>query len=841
MGHYLWLAVSLPLLLLAGVAIVVPLAQAHPTHLQIENDVLLVSRRLDESRWLAQSFVPSSDFFVSRVSLYVFDKGLSDFLQVSIRNDISGVPDTTNLTAGTVDGPAVDAWLDVDLSPYLPLTAGQTYWMVARSAMPQGDGYEWWESGTESAYPPGTGASSDDGVLWGPSGTDFAFRVFGFQQPAFTFDVSPSASRVIPGDSVVFRVNFTNTGSATSAGLWVNVSLPPELSFVGDDAASIGGVRTGAHNYSFTDVAPGAWSFNLTASVAGGVPNGTVAVTDFAFDADDHLGAPLTLESWEVALTFRNALLDLSLVLSTASVDPGDAIVLAATVRNVGDARAQNLRVQGTVDANLTYESSFPPGVYDAGTRTLVWAIPGLDPGAQVVLEWNGTVLPGTPDLASLTFPTTVEYDDPSATPLPPILGSATAGVRAPVFDPVLRFDRMAAERGDTVVATLFYNNTGTGLALQAWANWTLGSSFDLVALAPALSATMTPSGFSVRFTNVTPGPHALAAHLEVMRGMEDGLALGLDLDWEAADKNGNPLPPAILNGTVRLDAPAVVLALEAAIDRVGRGSTFTLNLTLLNTGRAPAVGTLELALPAGTTYLGDNGTFPVMPSTTRTIWNITSLGVNTPLVLGVLLHAEGGPGPRAFRFVLNYADGRGSPALSAFSNAATVEVVAVGGANPGLPWWSWLPLLGAAVPPAFFLLRRWRRSPVRLHEVFVVDRGGLVLAHRSDTLIEEKDEDIVAAAFTAVQEFVKYHFGRGSDESIRTLEFGERKILLEQGERHYVAVVFSGEETPHLRDSVRKLAEDIDRKYGYILSDWQGDSETIKGISQLLPRLWKH
>jgi len=70
-----------------------------------------------------------------------------------------------------------------------------------------------------------------------------------------------------PGQSLTFRANFTNAGPGTSAALWVNVSLPPELSYTGNDA--INGTLSGTYDFAFADVAPGSHSFNLTAVAAG--------------------------------------------------------------------------------------------------------------------------------------------------------------------------------------------------------------------------------------------------------------------------------------------------------------------------------------------------------------------------------------------------------------------------------------------------------------------------------------------------------------------------------------------------------------------------------------------
>ena len=278
-------------------------AQADPYQLQIANEIRSGTDPVDVGNWIAQSIVPVKSFFVSRVSLFVADVGTSDILAVSIRLDSGGFPSSTNLTQAMAQGSPAAGWLDFNVS-FVQLAAGQTYWIVARSTAPAAQGYDWWNSGDESAYPPGIGVRSSDGVSWSPRGKDYAFRVSGFMQPSFTFLVSSSESSLAPGQSTTFHVNFTNAGSGSAAALWVNVSLPNELMYLTDDAASIGGVRSGAYSFLFTNVAPGAHSFNVTARAMSGVPDGTFATTNFTFDPTDHNGVPLGRSTQTVEIRF---------------------------------------------------------------------------------------------------------------------------------------------------------------------------------------------------------------------------------------------------------------------------------------------------------------------------------------------------------------------------------------------------------------------------------------------------------------------------------------------------------------------------------------------------------
>src|SRR5881397_4402059 len=120
----LWLAV----LLCLGIPALSSPASAHPFHLMIDNPVVVTPDAVYDTGWVAQSVVPTADFVVTRISLYVLDKGSSDALSVWVRDCcIAGLPGSTILANGSADGPPVAGWLDVDVVPRATLVAGQTY------------------------------------------------------------------------------------------------------------------------------------------------------------------------------------------------------------------------------------------------------------------------------------------------------------------------------------------------------------------------------------------------------------------------------------------------------------------------------------------------------------------------------------------------------------------------------------------------------------------------------------------------------------------------------------------------------------------------------------------
>lgn len=818
-------------LLCLGLAALAPHTSGHPFHLLIENAILVNSEQVYDTRWVGQSFTPAADFVATRIALYVEDRGGSEPLSVWVRDCcLFGFPGSTTLASGAADGPALPGWLDVDLVPSLPLAAGQTYWIVAHSnGNNANQGYDWWSSADDLAYGPGTAADSGDGVSWSPAAKDYSFRVFGYEQPILGFSASASSPTVGPGQSVAFRADFSNSGSGDAAALWVNVTLPPELAYAGDDAASIGGVRTGTYSFAFANVVPGSYAFNVTTLAAGGVPDGTVVQTQFAFDGTDHLGAPLAASGMNVPVTMRNARLTMSLAASASDVNPGDRVILNATVTNLGSEWGAAVVVEGTVDSNATYISSTPPGSYNAGARTVTWSLGALGPTATTIVSWTVDVPIGTSDLAPIMSRARVQYQDTAAVPLPDETDAALTRVHAPIFAPVLRLNRIAAEAGTEVVASVDYNNTGSGPSLRAWINWTLGGNYRLIALVPVLPFSTTAAGFSISLSNVAPGPHSLSARLLVLRGLRDGLAMPFQVSMESTDGNGNTLPPTPLADSVELLAPSLSVSVAVANGTISVGSLFVLDVVIENVGRATATGWLNLTLPSAGTYVADNGTFVVTTSSGRVSWRIPSIAAGSRLHLGVTLRGDAAA-TATFRFVLDFTDSAESPPANALSNTIAVQFLGGGGGTSSWPWW--LLAILVAIVLAIFLLVRARAT---IEEVFLVSHSGILLAHMSYTLRHDRDRDVLSGMLTAVQDFIRDSFVPTEEGALQSMNFGERKIIVRQGNASYLAIILKGR-TP---SSLPKKMDETLRKFekAFPQASENVDGAILDGASDVLSK----
>ncbi len=191
------------------------------------------------------------------------------------------------------------------------------------------------------------------------------------------------------------------------------------------------------------------------------------------------------------------------------------------------------------------------------------------------------------------------------------------------------------------------------------------------------------------------------------------------------------------------------------------------------------------------------------------------------------------------FRFRLAYADEKGF-AWSAPGILGEV-LVSSGPAPPGSGGLVLLlVLLGAAIaiPPIGYGL--WRRGRNAIEEVFLVHEHGVLLCHLSRRMRAQgdKDDDVLGAMLTVVQDFVRDSFRYGKDRDLDKVEFGSYRVLIERGDYVYLAAAYSGKDSPEVRRRLRRTIEEVETRFGTDLAEFDGTMEPVLGVRDIVGRL---
>jgi PKD repeat protein len=139
----------------------------------------------------------------------------------------------------------------------------------------------------------------------------------------------------------------------------------------------------------------------------------------------------------------------------------------------------------------------------------------------------------------------------------------------------------------------------------------------------------------------------------------------------------------------------------------------------------------------------------------------------------------------------------------------------------------------------AYLVYRRVKLGGYKIEEAFVIYRDGRLIKHISTHPTENSDKEIIASMLTAVQDFVKDSLKKKEGEFLGKLEFGKKtKILIERGDKIYLAIVMSGHDPDSLRTTLAKTVKQVENKYEKRLEKWDGDTSAFQGLDEMVIEL---
>ncbi len=155
-----------------------------------------------------------------------------------------------------------------------------------------------------------------------------------------------------------------------------------------------------------------------------------------------------------------------------------------------------------------------------------------------------------------------------------------------------------------------------------------------------------------------------------------------------------------------------------------------------------------------------------------------------------------------------------------------------------GLPWFLWLLVIATAlVAVAFFLALK--KEKLTVDDVYLIDESGTLIYHATRRLKPDMDEDILSSMLVAIQEFVKDAFKGEEGASLKSMEFGNKKISIHKGKHLILATISSTKLSKKIEEKAAKILEEIEEKYRDVLANWDGDVSAFKGVGDILKKLW--
>src|SRR6266705_1706388 len=124
------------------------------------------------------------------------------------------------------------------------------------------------------------------------------------------------------------------------------------------------------------------------------------------------------------------------------------------------------------------------------------------------------------------------------------------------------------------------------------------------------------------------------------------------------------------------------------------------------------------------------------------------------------------------------------------------------------------------------------------VEDVFVIERGGLLLTHASRSDGADVDPDVMAGMLTAIMNFARVSFAGGADE-LRRLELGDQTVVIERSPKFILAVAITGKPPAEVQEEMRIFLERAERRYGPMMARWTGDPMEFPGLQAMTSRLF--
>ena len=125
------------------------------------------------------------------------------------------------------------------------------------------------------------------------------------------------------------------------------------------------------------------------------------------------------------------------------------------------------------------------------------------------------------------------------------------------------------------------------------------------------------------------------------------------------------------------------------------------------------------------------------------------------------------------------------------------------------------------------------------VEDLFFIYRDGRLISHETRRLKPMMDDQVLSGMLTAIQEFVKDALSSGGEAAtLGSMEYGDKKIVMERGELCSVAVVFVGDPPKDARDRLKSGIKQIEEQHGEELKSWTGESVALEGPKKLAHRM---
>ncbi|MCK5559312.1 MAG: DUF11 domain-containing protein, partial [Thermoplasmata archaeon] len=290
--------------------------------------------------------------------------------------------------------------------------------------------------------------------------------------PNFNVVKTVNRTTVAPNGFLNYTIYFNNTGFNTALDVWINDTLPANVTFITSSAEAN---RTG-FSWHFNNVSSNTENnFTIQVQVNANAGDQSTILNRAHLDYVDAGGQQLPgFYSNDVITTVKVPdlpIFEFSKTVDNTIAEPGDYLTYTIYYNNTGLATARNVWVNDTLAPGLTFVSS----TAEANRTGSVWNFQYIGSATQNSFSITARVDLNLPNGTELNNSAQLNYTDQNDISK---TGLHTNQVTTLILRPIITIEKSAdlsvVEAGQNIEYTIYYNNTGSKASKHVWLNETL-------------------------------------------------------------------------------------------------------------------------------------------------------------------------------------------------------------------------------------------------------------------------------------------------------------------------------------------------------------------------------
>jgi len=251
---------------------------------------------------------------------------------------------------------------------------------------------------------------------------------------------------------------------------------------------------------------------------------------------------------------------------STETISAGDSLIYRLYYNNTGIGNASNVWVNDTLPPPVTYIADNASVPYSYTNGQYSWHFSNVTPGSHwfwIEVEIDNTVV-NNQTIVNQVF---LNYTDSEGNGLPGSNDTVSVTVSEPVITIAKVVTTPSIEPGELLNYTIYYNNTGSAMALFVWINDSFDPHVTYISDSAPVAPVVNGNNYSWMIPEVFPGNYTFNITVRVNDNTPGGTVIGNTVTAEFTNEDNVLHNESSISNEVNTSVSNTVISVEKVVN----------------------------------------------------------------------------------------------------------------------------------------------------------------------------------------------------------------------------------------------------------------------------------